>query len=896
MRKRLIIIGCLLVLFSLLFTLTLPVKISGAASQPYIWRNVEIVGGGFVPGIIFNTKQKDLVYARTDIGGAYRLDPSTRRWIPLTDFVSDAEYWLLGVESLATDPVDPNRVYIACGAYLQSWAGNGAIFRSTDKGNTWSRTDLPFQMGGNEPGRSIGERLMVDPNKNSIIYFGTRNNGLYKSADYGATWAQVSSFPVKGQSNLGIGWVVFDPSSGTAGNATQTIYAGVIDSVTPIYRSTNGGATWAALPGQPSAGIPHHGVLSSNGNLYITYGDQAGPYTMYGGYVYKYNTSTGVWTNISPLVPYQNGEQGFGFAGLAVDAQKPDTVMVATMSRWGPVDDIFRSTDAGATWKSLTANKVLDTSGSPYLNWGGTPKLGWMIGDLEIDPFNSGRILYGTGATIYGADDITNLDSGGTAHIVVRAQGLEETAVQDLISPPSGPPLISALYDIGGFRHDSLTAAPPDGMSSNPIYGSEGGLDFAELNPSFVVRTGSRTYNATDVRIAYSTDGGKTWAPFASEPPNLNDGMGTVAVSADGSTVIWSPSNAPVYYTRNRGASWTAVSGLQNGTRVVADRVNPNKFYAWNSGLSSSTDGGATFTVKSSNAPWGFVRAVPGREGDVWLAGDYGGLYHSTDSCVTYSAVGNFTSAETVGFGKAAPGQTYPAIYVVGVLDNVHGIYRSDDAGATWARINDDQHRWGWIGKTITGDPRVYGRVYVATNGRGIIYGEPAGTPTTPTPTTRINTPTPTRRVTPTPTRRVAAPTPTRRATPTPSRRVTPTPTVRTATPTPTARSGGYIVTYTISSDWGSGANVDIIIKNNTAAAVNGWTLNWAFPGNQTITNMWNATYTQSGASVSAKDAGYNATITSNGGTVSFGFGLNYSGTNAKPASFALNGTVCAVQ
>ncbi|MCL6588591.1 MAG: cellulase family glycosylhydrolase [Firmicutes bacterium] len=183
-----------------------------------------------------------------------------------------------------------------------------------------------------------------------------------------------------------------------------------------------------------------------------------------------------------------------------------------------------------------------------------------------------------------------------------------------------------------------------------------------------------------------------------------------------------------------------------------------------------------------------------------------------------------------------------------------------------------------------------------------LVFGtEPSGStppPATPTPTARPNTPAPTtRRVTPTPTRRGSTPTPTRRVTPTPTRRAaTPTPTVRTATPTPATGSGGYIVTYVITSDWGVGANADVTIRNNTATAVNGWTLNWAFPGNQTITNLWNGTYTQSGASVSVKDAGYNATIGANGGTVSFGFGMNYSGTNAKPTAFTLNGTACAAQ
>ncbi|MCL6590180.1 MAG: cellulose binding domain-containing protein [Firmicutes bacterium] len=135
--------------------------------------------------------------------------------------------------------------------------------------------------------------------------------------------------------------------------------------------------------------------------------------------------------------------------------------------------------------------------------------------------------------------------------------------------------------------------------------------------------------------------------------------------------------------------------------------------------------------------------------------------------------------------------------------------------------------------------------------------------------------------------------------TPTPTRRLaTPTPTRRQAAPTPTPRSGGagYAVSYVIQSDWGVGATVNVTVKNNTSAAVNGWTLAWTFPGNQTITNLWNGTYTQSGASVSVRDAGFNANIPANGGSVNFGFNLNYSGSNAKPASFTLNGTACAVQ
>jgi cellulase/cellobiase CelA1 len=99
-----------------------------------------------------------------------------------------------------------------------------------------------------------------------------------------------------------------------------------------------------------------------------------------------------------------------------------------------------------------------------------------------------------------------------------------------------------------------------------------------------------------------------------------------------------------------------------------------------------------------------------------------------------------------------------------------------------------------------------------------------------------------------------------------------------------------------IQSDWGNGATISVTIKNNTTSPINGWALAFTFPGNQTITNLWNGTYTQSGASVSVKDAGYNASIPANGGSVNFGFNLNYSGTNAKPTSFTLNGTACQIQ
>jgi hypothetical protein len=133
----------------------------------------------------------------------------------------------------------------------------------------------------------------------------------------------------------------------------------------------------------------------------------------------------------------------------------------------------------------------------------------------------------------------------------------------------------------------------------------------------------------------------------------------------------------------------------------------------------------------------------------------------------------------------------------------------------------------------------------------------------------------------------VSTPTPTATMTSSPTTGPTPTP-----TPTPTSIGDGYAVSYT-QNDWGSGATVTVTIKNNGTSPVDGWTLVWSFGGNQTITNLWNGSYTQSGTSVTVKNVAHNAAIPAGGGTVSFGFNISYSGSNPKPTGFTLNGSPC---
>ena len=719
-------------------------------NQGYRWRNVDIVGGGYVPGIVFNESEPGLVYARTDIGGAYRWEPRSNRWQPLLDWVGADDWDLTGVDSIATDPVDPDRVYVLAGSYTNSFdPNNGAILRSKDRGRTWERTPLPFKSGGNMPGRNLGERLVIDPNDHRILFLGTRSgNGLWKSTDYAQSWTRVTSFPAVGSyapdpsdpsgyssDPIGVIWTVFDKRSARPGRATQTIYVGVADLGTSIYRSLDGGVSWAALPGQPTspAFMPHHGVLASNGILYITYNNNAGPYDGSLGDVWKYDTSSGVWTKISPD-PTSSTNVYFGYGGLAVDAQNPNVVLVSALNQWWPDATIWRSTDAGATWKAIWdwgayPTRILhytqDISAAPWLTFNTspslpqiTPQLGWMIGDIKIDPFNSNHMLYGTGATVYGSDDLTTWDTGSPITISVKAAGLEETSVQDLISPPQGAPLLSALADIGGFRHDDLGVVPSK-MYDNPTMSTTTSLDFAELAPQYVVRVGTGGSN-----IGFSSDGGITWVPGTSAGSS-----GMVASSADGTSTVWSPAGAAVSYSVDNGQTWTASSGIPAGAWVGSDRAIPGRFYAYANGVFYvSANRGATFTptgaaaLPSSGTKF---KAVAGHPGDIWLPAGINGLWRSRDAGVTFSKFANVQEASNIGFGMPKSKDGYPALYTSAKIGGIRGIFRSDDAGHHWVRINDDRHQYAYTGSAITGDPRVYGRVYVSTNGRGVIYGDP---------------------------------------------------------------------------------------------------------------------------------------------------------------------------
>lgn len=726
---------------------------STATSQPYTWRSATVKANGFIDGIVFSPTVAGLVYIHTDMGGAYRYDTDKSRWTPLNDWSrwTDSAAKSMGTETLAVDPTDPDRVYLGIGTYMQP----SAVLRSGDRGKTWQRTDVPFEMNGNGSGRNTGERMRVDPNSPNVLYYGTRDDGLFKSVDHGATWQNVKSFPTIGHDegwgkDTGILFVEFDKTSGAQGAPTKTIYVGVFEPTAGkprLFRSRDAGETWQPIAGdQPTTAnlFPQRAALTSDGKtLYLTYATSTvypGPYGLSDGAVYKVTDPAGdkpTWTKVTPPAKY-------AYSAIAIDPTDPNTVYAGEMGDYNPADRIWRSTDGAKTWKVITPNAHRDDSSAPYAK---DSKVHW-LGDLQIDPKNRDVAMFTTG---YGLYRTTNLTADEPKWSFFN-DGFEQSAVLEIASPTGGPVnLITAIGDRDGYRHVDLDVSPADGLlgqNNGMARGTSTDIDVAWNDPNRLVRlVRAKPFVQT------SRDNGVTWT-WLDEALAAGANEGSLAISNDGTRVVYAAASgerrdraagngagaddAGLYVATRDGEKWSAfkkaagdAGGVGRGVRVLVDLGKGDTFYATSGrSLRTSTDGGATWkTVGEAALPDGadWVRSIPGHAGHLLCAAGDHGAYRSTDGGATWHqlAAGTVTHANQAGVGVGTSPESYPSLFVAGSANGTTGFFRSDDEGKTWVTISDDAHQFG-APIVIQGDSRIHGRLYVGTNGRGTLVGDPA--------------------------------------------------------------------------------------------------------------------------------------------------------------------------
>jgi hypothetical protein len=715
-----------------------------------------------VTGLVFHPKTKDVLYARTDVGGAYRWDAANSSWIALNDGFGVTEGQYRGVESIAVDPTNDQRVYMVADMSISA-NPTARLYISSNRGNSWTYVSLPFSAGGNNNGRGIGERLAVDPTNPSILFYASRTAGLWKSADSGLTWNQTGLSSTKltqdqinnlGGQVMGVEQLLFDNSAIGGGATTWIMYATIApDYVTAaglssnLYKSVNGGWSWTPVTTPVSGYHIPHAVRAADGMYYFAFTKGAGPGAGGPGRFYKFDGTN--WTLLKSADPTQWSNPGFG--SVSVSGTGATTrIALGVSNTWNAGEQIVqRSNDAGLNWSEIEDG----TSGATARGW---------VDDIEIDPFNRDRILH-----IHGGGIMETRNASATSPTWNEAiNGIEETCTLSLNAPPAGAAytFLNSSGDVGTWVHTSLTTKPT--LAPNKNWNSGNSADMAWSDPAYIAVGGViNNGNGTHVGTGYwSGDSGKTWATFGKLPAGAAAGTSEVsnlAVTAR-NKVVWAPADTVPSYTTDSGANWTSTNlpALDNANiprsyRLVADRKNPNKVYAYDSGgawwtykqakVYVSTDGGHNFTLSQGSvnanmrfAPFGSssMAVNPYVEGDLWVA-DGLALYHSTDSGANWTKLSTFapiwngrddwlgpqvTGASIVTLGKPKPGSTATAaVYVVGTNNGVWGIWRSDDNGNTWVRHNDDAHQWGGVG-VMTADQATYGRVYVGGSCRGVNY------------------------------------------------------------------------------------------------------------------------------------------------------------------------------
>jgi hypothetical protein len=708
-----------------------------SGTSGFSWESVNTQGMGYVTGLVAHPLAPNDIYVRTDVGGAYRFDRANQYWVPLLDQYGRLESEIYGVESIATDPTDIDTVYLAA-AHGRTITGStvfspAEVLVSHDRGTTWSDTGLAPQalyIGANDDYRgTTGERLAVDPNQPSVVYFGSRQNGLWRGIDTSVpplkTWSQVGGGLPASTASPGVSFVLFDPNAGVTGTgATRNLYAGVYGS--GVWASVDGGVSWSQTGSNTN---PARAALATDGTLFVTFGGDEGGTT---GGVGRYKG--GQWTDVTPL------GNGKSYSGVSSDPSNPAVVMVAVNGNM----QIFRSTDQGNSWSAISVGSF---SYQPQYYPAGAGM--WGNAALAIDPANPKRVWQTNGYGVIETDDITAASTVWTWQM----SNLEELVVQKIKVPPvaAGADLFSAVADMVGFRYASRDVVPQATIDSF-LYVAQGtGITYCGSQPQNAAFVGWDETNASAPMSGITSDNGLTWKPIPNTAPGVAGKIGMASDSA--LNMVWAPSNANPQYTRDGGATWqpalhdgaplAASWQLSNlwwtGDVLAPDLVAPGTFYYFDNGsFYYSTDGGATWTLGNTTWPqdphWVInVSIVPNpvKAGDVWMSfapnSDQPWTYpllHSTDGGKTFSAMSTLASANYVALGKGATAAA-PFLYVHGRVPGAtaDAIYKSEDLGATWIQISDPARmQFGEI-NALEGDMRTQDLVYVGNGGRGIFYG-----------------------------------------------------------------------------------------------------------------------------------------------------------------------------
>jgi hypothetical protein len=630
---------------------------------------------------------------------------------------------------------------------------NGFVYSSVNRGATWTRCSLAQDTSAspNDAFRSFNKKIAVDPAKENSIIVTTPNAGVSYSANgCDGPWTTIPSSTIA-VAKSGVGYeVAFDPAT-TGANGTPGVYVSSYGN--GVYHNKNyptGG--WSLTNGSPTT---HQNMVADGaGNLWLVDGSAAGGGC---GALSKYDG-----TGWSTVLSNKNC-----IAAVAVNPAARSHIDALTYS-----GAMFISNDAGNSFSASTRNGNVVANDIPWLQ-GQETLIGNYLSTANyaaFDPSGSNNLYVGAGLGIWLTNPPTNAT---TVTWTSQSAAVEQLVGNWIVSPPGGAPIF-AVWDQGIFRGNSAGYPSAKLGSSRNGLAMAWGVDWASSSPSTIV--GLITWLGDVDTSGYSSDGGATWHVCPTGPVVAGVGIrgGSIAASSPTNFVAVGTDNGgndnKLVYTDDACATWkpasfTPVLGEvppsagetgwgQNyyyGKQIiVADRVKIGTYYAYNYGPSGaravagfwkSTDDGRHFSLVLPNAKYGTantqMRSVPGQAGNFYIVNGVEGLGSPTYAhpandqmleCIdrgplTCTPVPNVKEAWSIGFGAPKPGNSYPAIYIVGWVNlgsgYKYGIWESDDHHSTWKKIGDFPNGSFDQIRVIEGDNNVYGRAYVGFAGSG---------------------------------------------------------------------------------------------------------------------------------------------------------------------------------
>ena len=629
--------------------------------------------GGRITDLAVDPRDANRVYAAAAEGGILRTDDAGQHWLPLFD-----EGPALAMGAVALDPANPDIVYAGGGEVNPGGGsvayGGAGLFRSPDRGATWEPLGLE-NVGAIgrirvDPGDS--QRLFVAAM--GQLWETDAQRGVYRSTNGGASWEQVLFVaddtgcvdliqrPDQSDVLLAAMWQrLRQPEAYDYGGPRCA-----------IYRSTNGGDTWSLLSG--TGGLPASSstggrigldlCAGSPGVMCAVYADRTG----YFAGLWRSTNGGDTWARTADgAISDVFASYGWWFGNVRVHPVNPLVIFVLGL-------DFYRSTNGGSSWSEVSGGMHVDHHGlafgpgaSPVIfngNDGGVYRsanggTAWtllpdqpvtQIYRLALDASNANALLLGA------QDNGTNRSTSGAANDFVNIYGGD--GFGPLVHPQNSQ-RIWALYQYGGLGYSSN-----GGGSFSSATGGIGGSDRIAWNapliqdPTNVDRRyfgTNKVYRSASNTSWTAVSGDLTGGPHAGVAGQVRGTLTALAVSPLDGQVLWAGSDdGHVSVSTNGGTNWTNVAAALPDrwvTSIHGDPFDRETAYVTISGFRwaeplphvfRTTDLGASWEPIAANlpeAPANFLIADPAASGRLWIATDVG-VFQTTSGGASWAMLG----------------------------------------------------------------------------------------------------------------------------------------------------------------------------------------------------------------------------------------------------------------